>query len=571
MEDTADSADKSPQLEDTLTSADKSNNEETRRPIGPTKPRRDHGVSDKTHVRGAEAFRIEAALPELDMSRILDPDRFVLPSYHRSDNASRSGASFSAYDFARYRVSTVTSPTLYHRPPVCISDNFDTLMHGAMLQEPADGDDAEGAPLTDGPTFSHEGLDIYDPSTTSVHVHPNTRAGTIEARCQSMNKKVQHSKKRTFAVVSATPFSCPVRTSKSAKAQLFSAPLKAGINAATLPNTKGGAWTGFFRQKGKRGKDELQDLLDAGFGLVEWDRRTPFLIVDDQGRAIAGFSGCPEDAHWDNVILGATSAMEDAQEHAIRTRLVWRLLSDCNIHRIAGFQSSTFASFAPKLYNYYADILKSVFQHHPNLEHNFDNSIFPACTFNCGPHTCTCRHVDAGNLCYGLCALTAMGLYDSKRGGHLILYSLKLVVEFPPGSTALIPSGAVEHGKTPVGPNETRLSLTQYAVGDLFRWVSYHFQTVASFIDVAVAEVLKQALGLWIEWCRARARAMRWAEKVELLQEEMCRILATLSWKAGWWLEQQCRRMGLDSMTMEGVVAYSQQWAALALKLKYRF
>ncbi|KAF8065132.1 hypothetical protein FPV67DRAFT_1419442 [Lyophyllum atratum] len=77
--------------------------------------------------------------------------------------------------------------------------------------------------------------------------------------------------------------------------------------------------------------------------------------------------------------------------------------------------------------------------------------------------------------------------------------------------------------------------------------------------------------GLRIEWCRARARAMRWAEEVELLQEEMRRVLATLSWKAGWWLEQRCRRMGLDSMTMEGVAAYSQQQAALALKLKYRF
>ncbi|KAF8066632.1 hypothetical protein FPV67DRAFT_1375503, partial [Lyophyllum atratum] len=129
----------------------------------------------------------------------------------------------------------------------------------------------------------------------------------------------------------------------------------------------------------------------------------------------------------------------------------------------------------------------------------FNNSIFPACTFNCGPHTCTCRHFDAGNLCYGLCALTAMGSYNSKRGGHLILYSLKLVVEFPPGSTALIPSGAVEHGNTPVGPDETRLSLTQYAAGGLFRWVSYHFQTVASFISTraGIAEKAEIDAGRW--------------------------------------------------------------------------
>ncbi|KAF8065130.1 hypothetical protein FPV67DRAFT_1450937 [Lyophyllum atratum] len=108
MEDTADSADESPQSEDTLTSADESDNEETRRPVGPTKPapwvrcdfctgtictRVIGRVSDKTRVRVAEAFRIEAALPELDMSRILDPDRFTASSVSivwrwRTENAT---------------------------------------------------------------------------------------------------------------------------------------------------------------------------------------------------------------------------------------------------------------------------------------------------------------------------------------------------------------------------------------------------------------------------------------------------------------------------------------------------
>ncbi|KAF8069134.1 hypothetical protein FPV67DRAFT_1415501 [Lyophyllum atratum] len=50
--------------------------------------------------------------------------------------------------------------------------------------------------------------------------------------------------------------------------------------------------------------------------------------------------------------------------------------------------------------------------------------------------------------------------------------------------------------------------------------------------------------GLRIEWCRTRARAMRWAEEVELVQEEMRRVLAFLSWKAGWWLEQRLSQNG---------------------------
>jgi len=40
---------------------------------------------------------------------------------------------------------------------------------------------------------------------------------------------------------------------------------------------------------------------------------------------------------------------------------------------------------------------------------------------------------------------------------------------------------------------------------------------------------------LRVEWCKARARAMRWSEEVHLLLEEMRRVLQFLDWKAGIW------------------------------------
>jgi hypothetical protein len=43
---------------------------------------------------------------------------------------------------------------------------------------------------------------------------------------------------------------------------------------------------------------------------------------------------------------------------------------------------------------------------------------------------------------------------------------------------------------------------------------------------------------LRVEWCRARARALRWREEVQLLQEEMRRTVAHLFWKATWWDNQ---------------------------------
>ena len=86
-------------------------------------------------------------------------------------------------------------------------------------------------------------------------------------------------------------------------------------------------------------------------------------------------------------------------------------------------------------------------------------------------------HTDTGNKANGLCAITAIGKFDPKRGGHLILKQLRLVIEFPPGSTILIPSATVTHGNTPIQQNETRMSITQYAAGGLFRWVRYGFQS----------------------------------------------------------------------------------------------
>lgn len=47
-------------------------------------------------------------------------------------------------------------------------------------------------------------------------------------------------------------------------------------------------------------------------------------------------------------------------------------------------------------------------------------------------------------------------------------------------------------------------------------------------------------LAVRIEWCKARARAHRWSEECDLLQEEMRRVVAFFEWQAKWW--QECSR-----------------------------
>lgn len=52
-----------------------------------------------------------------------------------------------------------------------------------------------------------------------------------------------------------------------------------------------------------------------------------------------------------------------------------------------------------------------------------------------------------------------------------------MVIEFPAGSTVLIPSAIVTHSNLPTQPGEVRQSFTQYTGGGLFRYVDYGFRT----------------------------------------------------------------------------------------------
>ncbi|KIK34338.1 hypothetical protein CY34DRAFT_98209 [Suillus luteus UH-Slu-Lm8-n1] len=66
-----------------------------------------------------------------------------------------------------------------------------------------------------------------------------------------------------------------------------------------------------------------------------------------------------------------------------------------------------------------------------------------------------------------------------------------------------------------------------------------------------------------IEWCKARARAMRWKEEVELLREEMRRILQFFDWQATSWDERANQSWSEGPAEREGKIAYAQRQAAL--------
>lgn len=133
-------------------------------------------------------------------------------------------------------------------------------------------------------------------------------------------------------------------------------------------------------------------------------------------------------------------------------------------------------TFAPATYQRYSCTLSSLCHNDSTLRRNFDESVFAATTFNLGPRVCTLPHRDRHNLPNGFCAITALGRFDPMRGGHLILWDLNLVVEFPAGTTVLIASAVLAHSNLPVADNETRMSITHYSAGALFRYVDDGFR-----------------------------------------------------------------------------------------------
>ncbi|KAH9911227.1 uncharacterized protein BXZ73DRAFT_93461 [Epithele typhae] len=147
------------------------------------------------------------------------------------------------------------------------------------------------------------------------------------------------------------------------------------------------------------------------------------------------------------------------------------ILDSVVLHRLSGNAGRVFQTFAPDLHGHYCSMLHDLHKVKPDLPHPWKASPFSAATLNVGRQTITYRHRDFQNLAYGWCSLYAFGKFDHKRGGHLILWDLGVIVEIPPGCLALVPSAVLEHSNTTIGKDETRYSFTEFTSGHLFRWV----------------------------------------------------------------------------------------------------
>jgi hypothetical protein len=136
-----------------------------------------------------------------------------------------------------------------------------------------------------------------------------------------------------------------------------------------------------------------------------------------------------------------------------------------------------FRTFAPKLYKHYQDHTHRLLERHPDLRKDMPflgYSVYPSCTFNFG-NAVSGTHLDPSNVPYGYCDIASLGPFDPTKGGHIVLWDLNMIIEFPAGAHILIPSAILYHSNTTLHTGDTRYSFTQYCAGPLFRWVDAGF------------------------------------------------------------------------------------------------
>ncbi|TFK77976.1 hypothetical protein K466DRAFT_607461 [Polyporus arcularius HHB13444] len=162
-------------------------------------------------------------------------------------------------------------------------------------------------------------------------------------------------------------------------------------------------------------------------------------------------------------------------------RLIERLRNHDAVKRAAGFMDRIFKTLQPDMYHYYEDYMGRLRRADPGLRPNWEPNVFAAATFNFGPQSIARIHTDDKNFAAGWCGIMAMGDFDYHKGGHMVLWDLRLVIEFPPGSVMFIPSAILRHSNTTIAPGEKRMSFTQFSAGGLFRWVDTGMQTQKAF------------------------------------------------------------------------------------------
>ncbi|KAF7304234.1 hypothetical protein HMN09_00824400 [Mycena chlorophos] len=290
-----------------------------------------------------------------------------------------------------------------------------------------------------------------------------------------------------------------IRPSTVAKHLRPAIPIRTSLASQTLPTAHGAYVASLEDAKelyGSKKRWTLESLVERGFLVVPWDGKrrgrwwtppvgclgpwldnqmTPATPRPLRGPSMPSFArdtlpNSPlEKKHRRGLFAAINVGVSYGQG---QTKPSWlksdyeataeRLLANTDIQRMALFASATFRLWAPRLYEYY-------------LSHNKLLDALQASPALLGLRVLR-RRLQLRQECVDFPpprrAQPSLWL-----GGHLILWDLKLVIEFPAGALILIPSATLAHSNIPVQNDETRTSFTQFTAGGVFRYVDNDFRT----------------------------------------------------------------------------------------------
>lgn len=171
------------------------------------------------------------------------------------------------------------------------------------------------------------------------------------------------------------------------------------------------------------------------------------------------------------------------------------------------------ATWFPLPYYHLRRAMQKLAAHDPSVTPPFAGSVYTTACANLGPRTCCHWHHDVNNYPGLPCWILAIGSFNPKLGGHLVLPQLRMYIEFPAGASILLSSAGIKHGNTAVQPDEKRYSFTQYCPGGLLRYVAYGFRLARDVKDPKVQQEMEEQAGE--TWKQQYARFSKSASVVQ--------------------------------------------------------
>ncbi|KAK7022082.1 hypothetical protein R3P38DRAFT_2532923, partial [Favolaschia claudopus] len=129
-------------------------------------------------------------------------------------------------------------------------------------------------------------------------------------------------------------------------------------------------------------------------------------------------------------------------------------------------------AYCPTAFEALEDQKAQLLSYDPDAVYPCETSVFSAITLELGgPHRILSPFGPHGHFDPSTwCIITSLGIYDFRLGGHIILWDIGWVLQFPPGASILLPPGLVRYSFVKVRPHESRYLLIQFAGSGIRRF-----------------------------------------------------------------------------------------------------